>query len=167
MNMNTPALGWTEERIETLKRLYHEDLSASQMAQMLGGGATRNAVIGKLHRLGLARGTHRPSARSSANARAARKVAKKPVAPKSPLLRTSPVVSPLKLEPFRPGAPIETIVDDIAGVPLVALTSHSCRWPVGLGMGARQMFCGTDIAEGKVIGKASYCREHELRSVAR
>src|SRR5688572_33463072 len=44
---------WTEERVEILKRLWNEGLSASQIAGRLGYGVTRNAVIGKVHRLGL------------------------------------------------------------------------------------------------------------------
>ena len=46
-------MGWTDERVETLKKLWTEGLSASQIAKQLGG-VTRNAVIGKVHRLGLA-----------------------------------------------------------------------------------------------------------------
>ena len=45
-------MGWTEERVEQLKQLWTEGLSASQIARVLGG-VTRNAVIGKVHRLGL------------------------------------------------------------------------------------------------------------------
>ena len=56
-------MGWTEERVELLKKLWVEGLSASQIAGRLGG-VTRNAVIGKVHRLGLSgRAT---SSRSSA-----------------------------------------------------------------------------------------------------
>ena len=44
---------WTDERVEQLKSLWTEGLSASQIARVLGG-VTRNAVIGKVHRLGLA-----------------------------------------------------------------------------------------------------------------
>ena len=43
---------WTDERVETLKRMWTEGQSASQIAKELGG-VTRNAVIGKVHRLGL------------------------------------------------------------------------------------------------------------------
>src|SRR5690348_12024737 len=46
-------MGWTDERVEQLKNLWTEGLSASQIARALGG-VTRNAVIGKVHRLGLA-----------------------------------------------------------------------------------------------------------------
>ena len=45
-------MGWTDERVELLKKLWAEGLSASQIAGRLGG-VTRNAVIGKVHRLGL------------------------------------------------------------------------------------------------------------------
>jgi GcrA cell cycle regulator len=46
-------MGWTDERVDQLKSLWTEGLSASQIARVLGG-VTRNAVIGKVHRLGLA-----------------------------------------------------------------------------------------------------------------
>ena len=45
-------MAWTEERVEQLKKLWTEGLSASQIAKRLGD-VTRNAVIGKVHRLGL------------------------------------------------------------------------------------------------------------------
>ena len=46
-------MSWTDERVELLKKLWQDGLSASQIAGELGG-ITRNAVIGKVHRLGLA-----------------------------------------------------------------------------------------------------------------
>src|SRR5512145_522569 len=65
-------MAWTDERVELLKKLWAEGLSASQIASRLGG-VTRNAVIGKVHRLGLSgRATtsrmksHRPRVRSQA-----------------------------------------------------------------------------------------------------
>lgn len=45
-------MSWTDERVETLKKMWAEGQSASQIAKTLGG-VTRNAVIGKVHRLGL------------------------------------------------------------------------------------------------------------------
>lgn len=45
-------MSWTDERVELLKKLWVEGQSASQIAKQLGG-VTRNAVIGKVHRLGL------------------------------------------------------------------------------------------------------------------
>ena len=54
-------MSWTDERVELLSRLWLEGRSASQIATALGGGLTRNAVIGKVHRLGLA-GRVKPNA---------------------------------------------------------------------------------------------------------
>lgn len=44
---------WTDERVNKLRELHEQKLSCAMMAAELGGGITRNAVIGKLHRLGL------------------------------------------------------------------------------------------------------------------
>ena len=52
---------WTEERVETLRRLWAEGLSASQIAAQLGG-VSRNAVIGKVHRLKLSGRGRNPAA---------------------------------------------------------------------------------------------------------
>ena len=52
--MKNSWCNWTEERVEALKGYWTEGLSASQIARLMGGGVTRNAVIGKVHRLGLA-----------------------------------------------------------------------------------------------------------------
>ena len=46
-------MSWTDEIIEQLKQHWSEGKSASQIASLLGNGLTRNAVIGKVHRLGL------------------------------------------------------------------------------------------------------------------
>jgi GcrA cell cycle regulator len=48
---------WTEERLELLKKLWSEGMSASQIAAELGGGMTRNAVLGKSHLLLVSRNT--------------------------------------------------------------------------------------------------------------
>ena len=45
-------MSWTDERIETLKTMWEKGMTASQIAETLGG-VSRNAVIGKAHRLGL------------------------------------------------------------------------------------------------------------------
>ena len=50
--MADAGLPWTDERVELLKKLWSDGLSASQIAAHMGG-VTRNAVIGKVHRLGL------------------------------------------------------------------------------------------------------------------
>ena len=64
-------MGWTDERVELLKKLWLDGLSASQIAKQLGG-VTRNAVIGKVHRLGLS-GRAAPS-KPAAHGRSRRRV---------------------------------------------------------------------------------------------
>src|ERR1700724_3658947 len=54
------TMSWTDERVEMLKKLWADGLSASQIAAELGG-ITRNAVIGKVHRLGLSGRAQTPS----------------------------------------------------------------------------------------------------------
>ena len=56
-------MGWTDEKVELLKKLWADRLSASQIAAELGG-ITRNAVIGKVHRLGLSGRAKSPSSAS-------------------------------------------------------------------------------------------------------
>ena len=58
--MTDAGAAWTDERVELLKRLWSEGLSASQIAAQIGG-VTRNAVIGKVHRLGLSGRAKAPS----------------------------------------------------------------------------------------------------------
>ncbi|EIE50049.1 GcrA cell cycle regulator [Salipiger aestuarii] len=67
-------MSWTDERVELLKKMWSEGQSASQIAKELGG-VTRNAVIGKVHRLGLSNRTGGTGAAAAASAAAA------PVAP--------------------------------------------------------------------------------------
>src|SRR3954465_12541770 len=76
-------MGWTDERVELLKKLWQDGLSASQIAKQLGG-VTRNAVIGKVHRLGLSgRATPSKPARTTFKApRPARPVTSAPSAPR-------------------------------------------------------------------------------------
>jgi GcrA cell cycle regulator len=76
-------MSWTEERIERLKKMWHDGATASQIADELGG-VSRNAVIGKAHRLGL---EQRPSPVKPGDEKEVRKAtpaaaAPKPAAPK-------------------------------------------------------------------------------------
>ena len=81
-------MSWTDERVELLKKMWTEGQSASQIAKELGG-VTRNAVIGKVHRLGLSNRATAPAgssapaaAKSEPRAKAEPRVAK--AAPKPP-----------------------------------------------------------------------------------
>ena len=73
-------MSWTDERVETLKRMWGEGQSASAIAKELGG-VTRNAVIGKVHRLGLSNRTEEAEAAPAPAAEPEKKAEKKP-APK-------------------------------------------------------------------------------------
>ena len=62
-------MSWTDERVEILTKMWAEGNSASQIAKELGG-VTRNAVIGKVHRLGLSnRATTNSSSKSDSKAK--------------------------------------------------------------------------------------------------
>jgi len=100
-------MSWTDERVETLKKMWAEGQSASQIAKELGG-VTRNAVIGKVHRLGLSNRVGGPGGKEEDEA-----VAEAPVAPKpEPAAKPEPVAAqpaPRPAEPRpapeRPAAP--------------------------------------------------------------
>ncbi len=84
-------MSWTDERVETLKKMWGEGQSASQIAKELGG-VTRNAVIGKVHRLGL---SNRAGSGGSADAKAKAKAEPKPKpAPKPKAAEAAPKPKP-------------------------------------------------------------------------
>ncbi|MBD3765637.1 MAG: GcrA cell cycle regulator, partial [Rhodobacterales bacterium] len=88
-------MSWTDERVETLKRMWAEGQSASQIAKELGG-VTRNAVIGKVHRLGL-------SNRAGSGAPGEEELAVEPAPAPEPVLRAAP--EPAEPEPDLPPEP--------------------------------------------------------------
>ncbi|MHA3977940.1 GcrA family cell cycle regulator [Halovulum sp. GXIMD14794] len=100
-------MSWTDERVETLKKMWSEGKSASQIAKELGG-VTRNAVIGKVHRLGLSNRT--PAAKPADEAPAAKPVEEAvrpaPAAPKpEPAQPAAAAPKPApKPEPAQPAA---------------------------------------------------------------
>ena len=105
-------MSWTDERVETLKRMWGEGQSASQIAKELGG-VTRNAVIGKVHRLGLSN-----RAGSGAPAAAAKPAAKEKPAPK-PLETKS--AAPAKPKPAaKPDDEADETHLDENGIPMSA-----------------------------------------------
>jgi len=100
-------MSWTEERIERLKKMWHDGATASQIADELGG-VSRNAVIGKAHRLGLEQrpspvkpGEEKESKKSAPAAAAAAKPAPKAEAPKA--APTAPAATPAPSAPQRSG----------------------------------------------------------------
>jgi len=113
-------MSWSDERVELLKKMWGEGQSASQIAKELGG-VTRNAVIGKVHRLGLSNrngggGTSSASAASSeAKAKPAPKAAAKPAKPK-PAPKPEPVAAEAQMPVPAPVTRIKPIIP--AGHPL-------------------------------------------------
>jgi GcrA cell cycle regulator len=118
-------MSWTDERINQLKSLWENGLTASQIAEELGG-VSRNAVIGKAHRLGL---KSRPSPVKAHDAD------KKPAAPKKVVKSASPISNAPRPRPSGPpaNAPIVAIIsaEDIASRP----TTSSMPRIVSIGPG--------------------------------
>ena len=145
-------MAWTEDRVEILTKLWAEGLSASQIAKKLGG-VTRNAVIGKVHRLGLS-GRAKPSRpkkvasvksstprkRAATAKRRSIKTLSRPAAPVAP-----PAPPPLEAKPMANGeyATIMTIRD------------HMCKWPIGDPMDDDFRFCGRKNKKDE-----PYCEAH-------
>lgn len=171
-------MGWTEERVELLKKLWMEGLSASQIAAVLGEGVTRNAVIGKVHRLKLS-GRAKPAS-STPRVRAA--------APRTSTTRRVPSqasrpamgsmarprnigagaivgATALKVsEEYQAEAYQLPEVDEI-DIPveqrlnLLQLNEHTCKWPIGDPLTPDFYFCGQHSDEGK-----PYCDFHSRRA---
>ncbi len=123
-------MGWTDERVELLKKLWLDGLSASQIAKQLGG-VTRNAVIGKVHRLGLS-GRAAPSQPS-------RPTFKAPRAP-----RPTPAPAPRRMvEHHAAPAPVPMLYPEEPGsATVLTLGAHMCKWPIGDPASDSFSFCG-------------------------
>ena len=97
-------MSWTDERVELLKKMWGEGQSASQIAKELGG-VTRNAVIGKVHRLGLSnRATTSTKSDTATKAEAKPKAAPKPKAAAKPKADPMPEMKTEPAVPQRPAA---------------------------------------------------------------
>jgi len=146
---------WNDERVELLKNLWVNGLSASQIAIELGG-ITRNAVIGKVHRLGLSGRTKAPPTS----------------APRPRKPRPSPHVMRVSRPATRGNTALATLhsydLDIEAGPQLVEnivpigqrctlleLSEGKCRWPVGDPGSPEFFFCG-----GKPLESLPYCGYH-------
>lgn len=124
-------MDWTDERIETLKTLYGDGLSASQIGAELG--CTRNAVIGKVHRIGLRRrgrpvAVSRPQPRHKPQRRAPIKQGAIVRAPQQPYVEPTPIE--------------DSAIPTAQHCSLLELTSKTCRWPIGDPGKPDFFFCG-------------------------
>ena len=158
--MNDAVSGWSDERVERLKKLWSDGLSASQIAAELAGGVTRNAVIGKVHRLGLSGRGKTPS-----NAQPRPRKATRP--PSHPLTLgggaarpNNPIAKFMAVRP-EPEIQAEPIVDDEIMVPvservtIMELRETMCRWPIGDPTKPDFGFCG-----GRAVTGLPYCAAH-------
>ncbi|ATQ70282.1 GcrA cell cycle regulator [Methylosinus trichosporium OB3b] len=141
---------WPDARIATVARLWAEGCTAAQIAAEIGGGITRSAVIGKVHRLGLPareRGVRTKAARAAIITPPPAQAVKRPAEKAAPVVVARPAPVPALAPPVDCGetALVASILDLVEG---------QCRWPLAAG------FCGRPSAGGK-----SYCAHHALRSV--
>lgn len=142
-----PAIStWTDARVQMLVRLWLEGHSASQIARRLAGGATRNAVLGKVHRLGLSgRARQAPAAALKAPAAArGRGQAAYAALRKRPVVRAPPAAAATA---ERPGT-----------ASILTVGRHSCRWPIGDPLAEGFTLCGRAAAWG------AYCGAHGARA---
>lgn len=137
---------WDEDRVARLRELLMLGKTASQIAYALGGKITRSAVIGKVHRLGLALNVETKTARDRkldrARSSGKRRAAKQP-----------PAVRLIVPEPM----PVDCAID-VARKPLSDLDPGDCKFPVGHPGEPGFGFC----ASGRVEG-LPYCAEHAAR----
>ena len=155
-------MNWTDERVELLRKLWSDGLSASQIAAQLGG-VSRNAVIGKVHRLKLSargRATAAParpkkashgSSAPKATTRAA--TVSRPMSIGATALQAQFDVEPVARQVLRP---VENVVVPISRrLQLIQLTERTCKWPNGDPLSEDFSFCGNESAE-----TGPYCTYH-------
>jgi GcrA cell cycle regulator len=149
---------WTEERIDLLKKLWGEGVSASQIAAELGSDVSRNAVISKAHRLGLVHGTAKVAStpRTQKPSRPP-----EPPAPTEPPAQQDPAPVPRTAserparQPEVIAAPVQVVVPPPEGVTIMELREFMCRWPLGDPTTPEFRYCGARAAEG-----LPYCSHH-------
>lgn len=138
-------MAWTDERVELLKTLWAEGLSAAQIANKMGG-VTRNAVIGKVHRLGL-----------SGRATPAKPQRGRSPAPERKEEEGAPKAPPREMRPVIPEPdfiePMVLASGDLATV--ATIKNNMCKWPIGDPAKDDFHFCGQSTPPGK-----SYCAYH-------
>jgi GcrA cell cycle regulator len=159
--MNEATMAWTDEIVEQLKQHWMEGKSASQIASLLGSGLTRNAVIGKVHRLGLAGRAkssslvsrpRRPAPSPSAHRAAAPRIAS--AAPRITRGATALALAPHALSDAEPEIFESVVVPMSLRVTIVELKEAMCRWPLGDPSSSEFRYCGSPAASGP------YCAYH-------
>lgn len=142
---------WTEDRVTLLRKLWADGLSASQIAAEIGGRLTiggcltRNAVIGKLHRLGLTSSDCKRTNRSHTQVRRRPQTVRVKQADGSVVEQKESEIPEL-LDNAIPVGQRRTFLE---------LTADTCHWPVGHPGCADFFFCGGPVVEGR-----QYCPYH-------
>ena len=151
-------MSWNDERVELLKKLWSEGLSASQIASRLGT-VTRNAVIGKVHRLGLS-GRATTSRMKSPRPRPRQNVAKRVAKPRFQNVGNT-ALQRLYLADAEPYVPaVEEIVIPVAERKTIqTLAEGHCRWPIGDPQEQDFHFCGKNK-----VPLLPYCEHHARRA---
>lgn len=171
-------MGWTDDRVELLKKLWMDGLSASQIAGELGEGVTRNAVIGKVHRLKLsarakptnttprARPAARPAPRRPASPSLSTSTVSAAAKPRPSISRpqvmgaTALAVSPeIEAEAYIAPAAAEIFIPEDKRLSLLQLNEHTCKWPIGDPLTKDFYFCGQHSLES-----GPYCEFHSRRA---
>ncbi|MBL0371495.1 GcrA family cell cycle regulator [Rhizobium sp. KVB221] len=165
-------MNWTDDRVERLKKLWSEGLSASQIAAQLGG-VSRNAVIGKVHRLSLpgrakAGGTTAPRSQKRATVATSSVTQTRTAsfAPRTMVTRTvtrAAGATMLKeemevdiMEVMETTSSDNVVVPIFRRVPLIRLTERTCKWPIGDPLKEDFCFCGNDSPD-----TSPYCNFHQ------
>jgi GcrA cell cycle regulator len=143
-------MSWTDERVELLKKLWADGLSASQIAGQLGG-VTRNAVIGKVHRLGLSGRAKSPSS-TSPRPRKPRPLSSS-MRPRLRYAGNAALAASPDMD--RDLDPLANIVPMGPRVSILELTEATCHWPIGDPGADDFAYCGT-----KTKTANPYCPYH-------
>lgn len=149
-------MSWNDERVELLRKLWNEGLSASQVAAELGGGISRNAVIGKIHRLGLAERAKAPSAPRPRVAKAARSQAPARISSPSVIGNVALALTPRAHVAPAPRPDEDVVIPISERVTLMELRESMCRWPMGDPTTPEFRFCGAKSP----AGSGPYCSYH-------
>lgn len=149
------SLSWTDDRVALLRRLWEDGQSASKIAAQLGG-VTRNAVIGKVHRLGLG-GRIKPGEDAPAAPPKVVEIETAIAVVETEAPEPVAILSHRTAPEFPPAAPAaEPVALAVSQrVTIMDLRESMCRWPIGDPTTPEFRFCG-----GRSITGLPYCTHH-------
>ncbi|MEM6898920.1 MAG: GcrA family cell cycle regulator [Pseudomonadota bacterium] len=150
-------MAWTEDRVDALKKLWAEGHSASQIAKQLGG-VTRNAVIGKVHRLGLSgratpsRPVKRPPRLARPKPQFASASSAKTIETKDKQQSSERAIAAAEKAALAALPPLP--LKDGEAATILTIRDSMCKWPIGDPADPKFAFCGRKAECGP------YCKEH-------